>query len=95
MLTAEGQIDFQTKFDKAPSGVAKMAKEAEIPCIAVCGSVGDGIGELHLIGFDAVFSLCKGPQSLESAMENGPSLLAHCVEQVVRAFMAGRSAHRE
>jgi len=90
LLTAEGQMDFQTKFDKAPAGVARAAKEANVPCIAICGGIGDRINELHEIGINAVFSLCNGPQSLESAMENGPTLLAHTVEQVVRAFMAGR-----
>lgn len=90
VLTAEGQIDFQTKFDKAPAGVARAAKEANVPCIAICGGVGDRINELHDIGINAVFSICKGPQTLQSAMENGPQLLAHTVEQVVRAFMAGR-----
>ena len=90
VLTSEGQIDFQTKFDKAPAGVARAAKEANVPCIAICGGVGDRINELHDIGINAVFSICKGPQTLQSAMENGPQLLAHTVEQVVRAFMAGR-----
>ncbi len=90
VLTAEGQIDFQTKFDKAPAGVARAAKEANVPCIAICGGVGDRINELHDIGINAIFSLCKGPQSLQSAIKNGPQLLAHTVEQVVRVFMAGR-----
>ncbi len=90
VLTAEGQIDFQTKFDKAPAGVARAAKEEGVPCIAVCGGVGDNIDELYDLGFTAVFSLCKEPQSLESAMRKGFDLLTHGVEQVVRTFMAGK-----
>jgi glycerate kinase len=91
VLTAEGQIDYQTKFDKAPAGVARAAKEANIPCIAICGSVGEGIEELYEIGLHAVFSLCKGPQSIDSAIKNGAHLLAFAVEQVVRTFVAGKS----
>lgn len=90
VLTAEGQIDFQTKYDKAPAGVARAAKEAGVPCIAVCGGVGERIDELYDIGINAVFSLCKGPQSLESAMQDSFSLLSHTVEQVVRTFLAGK-----
>ncbi len=90
VLTAEGQIDFQTKYDKAPAGVARVAKEAGIPCIAVCGSVGERIDELYEIGINAVFSLCKGPQSLESAIKDSRNQLCHTVEQVVRTFLAGR-----
>lgn len=92
VLTAEGQIDFQTGYDKAPAGVARAARDAGVPCIAVCGSVGDRIDELYEIGITAVFSLCRGPQSLDSAMRNGASLLAQAVEQVVRAFVAGKKA---
>ncbi len=90
VLTAEGQIDFQTKYDKAPAGVARVAKEAGVPCIAVCGGVGERIDELYGIGINAVFSICQGPLSLESAMQDSFNLLSHAVEQVVRTFLAGR-----
>jgi glycerate kinase len=90
VLTAEGRIDFQTKYDKAPAGVARAAKEAGIPCIAVCGAVGERIDELYDRGINAVFSLCKGPQTLESAMQDAFNLLKNAVEQVVRTFLAGR-----
>jgi glycerate kinase len=90
VLTAEGRIDFQTKYDKAPAGVARAAQEAGVPCIAVCGGVGERIDELYESGISAVFSICTGPQSLESAMQGGFDLLSHTVEQVVRTFLAGR-----
>lgn len=90
VLTAEGQIDFQTKYDKAPAGVARAAKKAGVPCIAVSGSVGDRIDELYDLGIAAVFSICRGPVSLEFAMRHGALLLTQAVEQVVRAFIAGK-----
>ncbi len=90
VLTAEGRIDFQTKYDKAPAGVARAAQEAGVPCIAVCGSVGERIDELYENGINAVFSICPGPQTLDSAMQDGFNLLSHAVEQVVRTFLAGR-----
>jgi glycerate kinase len=90
VLTAEGQIDDQTRFNKAPAGVARMARAAGVPCFAICGAVGEAIHTLHDIGIDAVFSICRGPLSLEKAMQNAPDLLARCTEQVVRAFVAGR-----
>lgn len=90
VLTAEGQIDDQTRFNKAPAGVARMAKAAGVPCIAICGAVGEPVHTLHDIGIDAIFSICRGPLSLEKAMQNAPDLLARSAEQVVRAFIAGR-----
>lgn len=90
VITGEGQIDFQTKFDKAPAGVARLAKLSGVPCIAICGSVGERINELYDIGICSVFSLCSGPQTLESAMVNGYTQLTDASEQVMRTFSYGR-----
>lgn len=90
VLTAEGQIDGQTRFNKAPAGVARMARAAGIPCIAICGAVGETVHILHDIGIDAVFSICSGPLSLEEAMQRAFDLLARSAEQVVRTFMVGK-----
>jgi glycerate 2-kinase len=88
-LTGEGQIDFQTAFGKAPAGVGAAAKDAGIPCIAIAGSVGEKLDNLHAIGIDAVFTLCPGPLSLESAMAEGARYLSAATEQAVRSFLAG------
>jgi glycerate kinase len=94
VLTAEGRIDAQTRFNKAPAGVARTAKAAGVPCVAICGGVGEGVESLHDIGIDAVFSICSGPQSLAEAMQAADDLLARCTEQVVRTFLAGRLGRR-
>lgn len=94
VITAEGQIDAQTRFNKAPAGVARLAKAAAVPCIAICGSVGEDSESLHDIGVDAVFSICSGPQSQAQAMREAGKLLARASEQVVRAFLAGRQSSR-
>jgi glycerate kinase len=91
VLTAEGQIDFQTAFGKAPAGVAKRARAHHIPCIAIAGSLGAGRDDLHAIGIDAMFSLCPGPISLDRAMAEGASYLSAATEQAVRCFLAGRA----
>jgi glycerate kinase len=88
VLTGEGQIDFQTAFGKAPAGVAALARKNKIPCIAIAGSVGDDLGNLHNMGISAVFSICTGPVSLEDAMAKGDKYLAKVSGQVVRCFFA-------
>ena len=90
VLTAEGQIDEQTVFGKAPAGVAHRAHALGIPCIAIVGSIGDGLAALHATGINAVFSLCPGPISLDQAMTHSSTYLAAAAEQAVRAFLAGR-----
>ena len=89
VLTAEGQIDFQTAFGKAPAGVAERARRFGVPCLAIAGSVGGGLDALYALGIDAVFSLCPGPVSLAQAMAAGGDFLAAATEQAVRAFLAG------
>jgi len=90
VLTAEGQIDFQTAFGKAPAGVAERAHALGVPCLAIAGRVGGGLESLHALGIDAAFSLCPGPVSLEQAMAAGGDYLAATAEQATRAFLAGR-----
>lgn len=91
VLTGEGQIDYQTAYGKAPAGVGAAAKARGIPCIAIAGSVGAGLDDLHAQGIDAVFSLCHGPVTLEEAMTHATEYLARAAEQAVRAFLAGRT----
>jgi glycerate kinase len=93
VMTGEGQIDFQTVFGKAPAGVARAAQAAGVPCIAIAGSVGDDLGDLHSVGLDAVFSLASGPLTLEQCMADATALLEKSTEQALRCFLAGR-AHR-
>jgi len=87
VITGEGQIDSQTKYDKAPAGVADAAQKAGVPCIALCGSFAGNIGDLHSLGINAVFSICREPLSLGEAMANARLLLADTAEQAVRLFM--------
>ncbi|MFP7754448.1 glycerate kinase [Thermodesulfobacteriota bacterium B35] len=89
VLTGEGQIDFQTASGKAPAGVAVLARKQGIPCIALAGSLGEKLEDLHRCGIDAVFTICPGPVSLEEAMQHSADYLATACEQVVRCFLAG------
>ena len=90
VVTAEGQMDSQTAYGKAPAGVAKCAKEKGIPCIAIAGGVKEDIDELHAIGINAVFSLCPAPITLEDAIKNGSKYLSRISEQIVRAYFSKR-----
>lgn len=88
VLTGEGQMDFQTAFGKAPAGVAAMAMKKHIPCLAIAGSVGNNLEELHKIGINAFFSLCSGPITLKQAMNNSSQLLEKSTEQAIRCFIS-------
>ncbi len=89
-VTGEGQIDFQSVFGKAPAGVGATAKRKNVPCVAIAGSIGEDLGDLHDTGIDAVFALANAPMTLEASMENAHVLMANATEQAVRLFVAAR-----
>ncbi|MFW5857891.1 MAG: glycerate kinase, partial [Planctomycetota bacterium] len=92
VLTAEGALDNQTAYGKAPAGVARRAQDRGVPCLAIAGAVGEALDELHAAGIAAAWSLCPRPAPLETAMAEAAPWLRRATEQVVRAFRAGRDA---
>ena len=40
-ITAEGRFDGQSLQGKAPFAVAKVAKQVNVPCVVLAGSLGD------------------------------------------------------
>lgn len=91
VITGEGQIDHSTAFNKAPVGVARLARGRSIPVIVIAGGLGEGYRETHELGIDAAFPLVSGPMSLEQAMADAESLLEGTAEEVVRALRVGQS----
>lgn len=89
-ITGEGRIDGQTAFGKTPCGVAGVADEFAVPCLAIAGSVVPG-PQLNDM-FDAVFSLCNAPMTLDEAMQpdRARGLIAFIAQQVVRCFQTGK-----
>ena len=94
VLTAEGRIDGQTRFGKAPGAVAAHAARLGVPCMAIAGSIGEDIAVLHEVGIQAIFSLCPGPMTLAQAQAQAEEFLARAAEQAVRAFFAGLAKSR-
>ncbi|HET7028370.1 MAG TPA: glycerate kinase [Candidatus Limnocylindrales bacterium] len=78
VITGEGRIDAQTAFGKTSLGVARRAREAGKPCIAVGGGVEpEGIEALALFGA-VVVPVVERPQSIEEAMSAGSEPLVRC-----------------
>lgn len=84
VLTAEGTIDGLTPIGKLPAELARRAKLAGIPVVALVGSVGAGAEAVHASGITAYFSVLDRPCSMAEAMLRAPELVAKATEQVVR-----------
>ena len=90
VITGEGQIDRSTAFNKAPVGVARLAKKRGIGVVAIAGSLGEGYQQVHEHGIDAVFSLVSGPMSLDDAMGKTRELVKIQAEEIARLILTAR-----
>ncbi len=86
VITGEGRMDHQTAFGKTPAGVARVAKEAGLPVIAICGCLGKDPHVVHTIGIDAFFSALEEGVDEEDLPARGPEMLTNCAEEVARTL---------
>ena len=89
VITGEGRIDSQTaRFGKGPAAVARHAKNAGIPVVAIGGSVADE-PELRLL-FDGLEATVVEPGSLEDAIAQARPLLVRAATRVMWLVLTGR-----
>ncbi|HXN03358.1 MAG TPA: glycerate kinase [Candidatus Acidoferrum sp.] len=89
VITGEGRIDSQTaRFGKGPAAVARHAKNAGIPVVAIGGSVADET-ELRLL-FDALEATVVEPGSLEDAIAQARPLLVRAATRLMWLVLTGR-----
>ena len=69
VITGEGSIDIQTLHGKGPAGVAKKAKEKDLPVIAFAGRI-QGNPLVYRQLFDQVISISENEKSIETALLN-------------------------
>lgn len=89
VLTAEGAVDFQTPRGKIPAEVARRAKRAGRPVIALAGTIGRGAADVHATGIDAVAGMIPAPMELGEAVARAEELLADATERTLRLVLLG------
>ena len=90
VITGEGSIDSQTKEGKTPYGVAKTAKKFDIPVIALCGRLGEGIEELYE-EIDSIVCTVPGAVALEDALKNGKINITRTMENICRIIKISKN----
>lgn len=88
VITGEGRTDFQTAYGKAPVGVAKVAKQFDVPVFCISGGLGDGADDVLVQGIDATMSICSRPLSLDECMRDGSSLIEEAAARLCRILQA-------
>ena len=89
VLVGEGEVDFQTVYNKAPIGVAKRASRLDIPVVAISGGLGEGYKTVHDHGIDAAVAIPSAPMNLDESSERASELIANAAEQVMRLIRVG------
>ena len=97
VVTGEGRIDAQTAFGKTCLGVARIAQDAGVPCVALGGSVEEGgsaalaaVGAVaqpvHPIPIDVTEAMAAGAAPVRAAAER----IARTVTRIGLASVGGR-----
>lgn len=84
VITGEGQLDDQSLYGKTPIAVARLAKQFNLPVIAITGSLGEGFEGAYPCGIDAVFSIINKPLSQESSLALTKPMLIQTAYNIAR-----------
>ncbi len=89
VVTGEGRIDAQTAFGKTALGVARIAREERVPCVAIGGAVEPaGAAALGVLGAVAIAAV-TAPTTVEAAMAARAEPVARTAERAARLVTIG------
>jgi glycerate kinase len=86
VITGEGRLDRQSLYGKGPIGIARMAKQYGVPCIALAGRVEDDLDEAKKEGLLLALPIVDRPLSLEEAMQLGPELIFRASKRLMEVI---------
>jgi len=84
VFTGEGKLDLQTTHGKIPAIIAEKAQQAQVPCIAIAGSITDNREHKY----SATYSLKSDETSLAESMKNAFALLRKKTAIAMTNFLA-------
>ena len=87
VITGEGSFDEQTLQGKAPVGVARAARAAGVPVVAVCGRSTLAADRAQGAGIERVFALTDLEPDPEVCMAQAGPLLISLAGDVARAYL--------
>ncbi len=84
IFTGEGKFDQQSLHGKAVIGIAKRAKEKNIPVIVLAGGVDEDIDAAYEMGVSAVFSINRLPQKFSVSRYKSVENITAAFENILR-----------
>lgn len=89
VITGEGKIDGQSIYGKVPVGVAKYAKQFNIPVLAIVGNIGADSEAVYDYGIDSIISTVNGIMTLDEAVDNGKELIEDAAKRALKMIKIG------
>ncbi len=86
VLTGEGKIDSQSLRGKVVIGVARRAKRAGVPVVAVVGTIGDGSDKAYSEGVSAIYSINRVPLPFAEAKKMAQPNMAATMHDLAVLF---------
>jgi len=84
VFTGEGKIDSQSLQGKVIQGVAKRAKQKNVPVIAVVGGVQGDISAIYEQGVNSVFAINQLPEDFSVSRNKSEENLRKTVDNILR-----------
>ena len=88
VITGEGRIDWQSARGKVPVGVSRRAKKRGIPCVALCGSVGQGAEAVYAEGITAIFTSVNRAATFEEIKQTAAEDMRLLMDATIRLLLA-------
>lgn len=86
LITGEGKIDAQTLHGKAPAGIAKRARNRNIPVVAVCGQNQlDGASASEM--FEVIYSLSDYEADVNECIRNPLPILTRMGGDIAQRYL--------
>ncbi|MEN6419101.1 MAG: glycerate kinase [Clostridiaceae bacterium] len=88
VFTGEGRIDWQSARGKVPVGVSRRAKKRGIPCVALCGSIGQGAEAVYDEGITAIFTSVNRAATFEEIKQTAGEDMRLLIDATIRLLLA-------
>jgi len=92
VFTGEGRIDWQSARGKVPVGVARRARRKGVPCVALCGSMGNGAEAVYAEGVTAILTSVNRVGTLAEILSTCREDMRLVMDAAIRMLLVGRDA---
>jgi len=88
VITGEGKLDTQSLRGKVVIGVARQARQANVPVVALVGGAESNIESAYDMGVSAIFPINRLPEDFSISKSKSAENLAATAQDVLRVIKA-------